>query len=322
MEVIELKHPLNKELVANNKIVLALGFFDGVHLGHQTVIQQAKAEAVKRNIPLAVMSFNQHPKIVYGGINPKSYKYLTTNNRKVALMEEQGVDIFYIVEYTYAFGTQSPQEFVDNYIVDLQAELVVAGFDYTYGLAEIANMKTLPNHAKGRFDIISVDEIKYQESKVGSTQIKKDIEEGNIERANKNLGYIYEISGTVIHGKKLGRQMGFPTANVQVDHPQLIPAAGVYAVEFMVGDDWYIGAASIGYNITFYEDFNLSCEVYILDFDKYIYGEKVKVRWHHYLRGEVKFDNMEGLIEQLHKDEQDTVEYFKNLKAQRRVNLA
>lgn len=313
MKVIELNHPLDQQLIDDSRVVLALGFFDGVHLGHQTVIMRAKEEASKRKLPLAVMTFNQHPKIVYGGIDSRTYKYLTTIDRKIELMEDLGVDTLYIVEYTYAFGTQSPQEFVDNYIVKLNADLVVAGFDYTYGLADIANMTTLPVHSQGRFDIISVDEIKYMDKKVGSTSIKEDIETGRIERANENLGYIYEISGTVVHGQKLGRQMGFPTANVQVDHPQLIPASGVYAVEFNVGDKWYQGAASIGYNITFYEDFHLSCEVYIIDFDQFIYGEKVKVRWHHYLRGEIKFDGMDGLIQQLHKDEEDTIDYFKNL---------
>lgn len=310
MEVIHLIHPYQTDQIPADRVVLALGFFDGVHLGHQTVIQRARAEADRRNLPLALMTFNQQPRIVYGGINPKTYKYLSTNDRKMTLLEDLKVDIVYMIDYTYSFGHQAPEEFVQNYIVDINADVVVAGSDYTYGKADIANMKTLPAHADGRFDIVTVDLLKSLNRKISTTEIKNDLSSGNIERANRDLGYIYENYGTVIHGEKVGRKIGFPTANVQVNHPQLLPAVGVYAVEFWVSGRWYLGAASIGYNVTLYNDHNLTCEVYIIDYDEFIYGEKVKVRWHHYLRGEIKFDSMDGLIEQLHKDEENTRKYF------------
>lgn len=313
MKIVHITHPnLNDETIQEEK-VLALGFFDGVHLAHQEVIKTAKAEANRRDLPLAVMTFNQHPKIIYGGIDPKTFKYVSTIERKYELMEALEVDILYVVNYTYDFGHQPPQVFVDNYIIGFNAQAVVAGFDYTYGKPQVANMKTLPEHAKGRFDIIEVGQLVSHNHKVGTTTIKEYLEEGQIGLANEDLGYIYQNQGIVIHGKKVGRTIGFPTANIQIEHPQLIPGVGVYAVRVLVGGEWYLGAASIGYNITLYDDYGLSVEVYILDFDKYIYGETIRVAWHHRLRDELKFDGLDGLIEQLEKDERDTQEYFNKL---------
>ena len=150
MEIIELKHPYQEKEIIQEPIVLSLGFFDGVHLGHQAVIRKAKEEAVKYGYKLAVMTFNQHPKIVYTKLDDESMFYLSTNERKAELLADFGVDILYLVEYTWDFGSQEPQEFVDRYLVDLNAKVVVAGFDYTYGKPEVANMQTFPGHAAGR----------------------------------------------------------------------------------------------------------------------------------------------------------------------------
>lgn len=314
MEIIELSHPYNDEEIVQEPIVLALGFFDGVHLGHQAVIRTAKDEAVKRGIKLAVMTFNQHPKIVYSKLDEESMFYLSTNERKAELLEGLGVDILYLVDYTWAFGSQSPQEFVDCYIVELNAKAVVAGFDYTYGKKDVANMQTLPEHADGRFDIVEVDQLSINQHKIASTSIREHIETGQIQAANKELGYLYQTSGTVVHGEKRGGALlGYPTANVETSSKELLPGIGVYIVEFFVSDKWHQGMASVGYNVTFGENRPVTCEVFILDFDQMIYGEQVKVRWHHYLRGEIKFDGLDGLIKQLDQDLLDTKAYFAEL---------
>lgn len=314
MKIIKLTHPYDPSDIPEDKVVMTLGFFDGVHLGHQKVIKRAREEADKRKLPLALMTFNQHPKIVYENIKLDAYKYLSTNQRKAELVEALGVDYLYIVEYTFDFGSQSPQEFVENYLIGLNVEAAVAGFDYTYGKKDIANMKTLPIHASDRFDVIEVDQLSHKQNKIATTHIKELLKLGDVDQANLELGYIYEVYGTVIHGEKVGRQLGFPTANIQLPHPQLTPGIGVYAVEIKVKDRWYLGSASIGHNVTFYDDADLTVEVYILDFKEMIYGEKVRVKWHHYLRGEQKFDSVDGLIDQLHRDEENTRQYFKNLK--------
>lgn len=314
MKIIELNHPYNKEEIVPEPIVLALGFFDGVHLGHQAVIRTAKEEAVKRGIKLAVMTFNQHPKIVYTKLDEESMFYLSTNERKAELLKNLGVDILYLVDYTWAFGSQLPQAFVDSYIVELNAKAVVAGFDYTYGKKDVANMDTLPEHASDRFDIVKVDQLSINQHKIASTSIREYIEKGQISEANKELGYLYQTSGIVVHGEKRGGALlGYPTANVETASKELLPGIGIYIVEFFIADEWHQGMASVGYNVTFGDNRPMTCEVYILDFDQMIYGEAVKVRWHHYLRGEIKFEGLEGLIKQLDQDLVDTREYFSEL---------
>lgn len=310
MQKIYLRHPYDISKIIQEPIVIALGYFDGVHLGHQRVIKMAVNEARLRGIKAAVMTFSQHPKIVYQKMNPKEMFYLSTNPRKEELFEQMGLDIMYMIDYTFDFGSQSPQAFVDNYLVALNVEVVVAGFDYTYGKRDIANMQTLPEHAKGRFEIIEVPELILHQKKIGSSSIKTLIEEGKMDIANEELGYIYQTSGVVIHGDKRGRLLGYPTANILTNELELIPAVGVYAVEIEIHGHWYIGMASIGYNITFEANRKMTCEVYILDFNQTIYGESVKIKWHHYLRPELKFDGVEGLIAQLDQDLIDTKAYF------------
>lgn len=310
MEIINIHHPYKKEQIPDDSVVLALGYFDGVHLGHQAVIAKAKAEAEKRNLKVAVMTFNHHPSIVYKKLDIDSMKYLSVLERKIELMESLGVDYFYVIEFTYDFGTLKPQEFVDQYIVDLHAEVAVAGFDYSYGPKDIANMKTLPIYAKNRFDIIEVTERVSDGSKISSTNIRTALDEGNMEYVNSKLGYIYQFDGYVMHGDARGRTLGYPTANLRVEKHIRLPKTGVYVVSVCIQGTWYKGMASIGYNITFEKDRQKTIEVNIFHFNKMIYGEKIKVRWHHYLRGEVKFSGIQGLIEQLDMDKLESEKYF------------
>lgn len=311
MEIINIHHPYSREIIPEEPIVLALGFFDGVHKGHQRVILEAKKEAERRNAKLAVMTFNHHPGIVFQKLDAETMRYLSVMDRKIELMEGLGVDYFYVVEFTYDFGTLKPQEFVDQYIVGLHAEAVVAGFDYTYGPKPIANMETLPNYAQNRFAIIEIPEqVSTEKEKISSTSIREALDTGNVEKANNMLGYIYQFNGLVMHGDARGREMGFPTANIQVSKHVRLPKVGVYVVSILVQGEWHRGMASIGYNITFEENRKKTIEVNILDFNKMIYGEEVSVRWHHFLRDEVKYNGMEALIEQLKQDKKDTERYF------------
>lgn len=310
MEVINIHHPYKESQIPKEDAVLVLGFFDGVHRGHQKVIETAKKEANKRGAKLALMTFNHHPSVVFQKVDHKTMKYITTIEQKITRMEEEGIDILYVVEFTSAFAGLKPQEFVDEYIVGLNAVVAVAGFDYTYGKKEIAGMSHLPEYAKGRFDIIEVPEQTQGEEKISSTNIRKMMAEGNMEGANDFLGYTYQLSGMVVHGDKRGRLLGFPTANIKIPQKSLLPAVGVYAVKINVANQWYMGMAQIGYNITFEKDRPMTIEVNILDFDEDIYGEQVSVEWCHFLRKEMKFDGMEGLIDQLKTDEEDTRKYF------------
>lgn len=308
MKIIQLQHP--HTLTDVESVVLVLGFFDGVHRGHQEVIRVAREEANRRGLPLALMTFNQHPKIVYAPMKPEEMDYLSNYERKMQLLEANGVDIVYLVEFTYQFGQQLPQEFVDRYVIGLGASVAVAGFDYTYGPKEIANMQTLPMHTGNRCQVIEVPALQMNQEKIGSTPIRQLISEGKVDLANEELGYIYETNGVVVHGEKRGRTIGFPTANIQACSGQVQPGLGIYSVEIKVGHKWYQGMASIGYNVTFDTETGKTIEVHIFDFNQMIYGEQVKVRWYHYLRSEIKFSGIEGLVAQLQEDQQATIEYF------------
>lgn len=310
MKVINIHHPYEASQIPNEDVVLALGFFDGVHLGHQEVIERAKKIADEKKLKLAVMTFNQHPSIVFQKINPEQMKYLSTIERKKCLMEDLGVDYLYIIEFTSHFASLAPLDFVNQYMVDLHAKVVVAGFDYTYGPKEIADMAHLPEYATERFDVVVVDKQTTDNKKISSTRIREKLAEGEMEKVNALLGYAYQTPGRVVHGDARGRLLGFPTANIEVASGVRLPQPGIYAVKIKVGQNWHLGMASIGYNVTFGDDRDLTVEVYILDFNQDIYGEQVEVAWYHYLRSELKFDSVEQLIAQLKQDEIDTATFF------------
>ena len=312
MQIIELSHPYAKECIIQEPIVLALGFFDGIHLGHKEVITTAKKVAEERGYKVAVMSFNQHPSVIFQNVDPDSIQYVSPLERKKELLKELGVDIFYLVDFTKEFGALSPQEFVDQYIVDLNAKVVVAGFDYTYGKRDIANMELLPNYADNRFEIISIAEQKSENGKISSTAVRDLLLQGEIEKANELLGYDYIMNGVVVHGFGRGSKMlGFPTANIEVSNDTFLLKNGVYIVEMLVEGKWIPGMASIGINPTFDDVHKVTIEVNLLDFDKDIYHLPVRVKWLKYLRPELKFEGIDALIAQLKKDEQDTRNYFK-----------
>lgn len=304
MEIKKLHHPFDKSCLHQDDIVLILGFFDGVHRGHTEVISKGVELAKKHQLRSVVMTFNRHPSLVYQKYHPTRHAYLTTNDRKAWLIERLGVDILYEAEFTSKFGSLSPEEFVQQYMVDWNAQFVVAGFDYTYGEKATANMDRLPQLADGRFEVVTVEKKVDELGKISSTRIRKLISNGNIQEANKLLGYYYETSGYVIHGEARGRTLGYPTANIE-PHPYVfIPQVGIYAVKIKVDGQWYGGMASIGYNVTFGFRNNQSIEVHIFDFDETIYGEDVEIKWIKYIRDEMKFDSGEELVDQLDKDQE------------------
>lgn len=311
MKIIEIRHPYQKEQIVDEKVVLILGFFDGVHIAHQHLIETGVKIAKERNLKAALMTFNRRPKIVYDKLPNGVYTNITQFQQKAERIEALGVDILYKVFFNSEFGNLPPEEFVEQYIVNWNAQVVVAGYDYTYGKPEIASMKHLPIHAKNRFEIINVGEEKRAGKTVSSTQIRHYIETGNISAANEMLGYPYETLGFVIRGDARGRELGYPTANIYSHPYTLLPQNGVYAVYLTVKGRRYPGMASVGYNVTFKNEQQLSVEVNIFDFDEQIYGEDVKIEWISYLRPEIKFNQVEDLIHQLDEDEIKTRKLLK-----------
>lgn len=316
MKIVKLKEPYDKNAIVDSPIVIALGFFDGVHRGHQEVIKRAIEKGKSLGVKVAVMTFDRHPKIIFQNIDGEKFKYLTMLDEKLEHFKNLGVDIAYVVKFDENLAYLSPQDFIDKYVVGLHAICVVAGQDYTYGKHDIANMDTISDFAKGRFEIITVDHLQRNNQKISSTQIRKDLDSGNVEAANLLLGYQYENHGTVEHGFKRGRKIGFPTLNVSIPKNERILGEGVYAVKVKIDKDnsWYEGMASIGHNETFGDDLEKTVEINLFNFDKSVYGEKVIVKWYKFLREMVKFDSVEELIDQLNKDKRDTEVFFGDLK--------
>ncbi|PLT31590.1 bifunctional riboflavin kinase/FAD synthetase [Peribacillus deserti] len=311
MKVFYLNHPhqFNKNDFPPH--VLALGFFDGVHLGHRQVIQTAKEKAGGMSLPVSIMTFDPHPSAVLGK-STKVVKYITPLKEKIEIINRLGIDNLFVVHFTESFAKLLPQEFVDQYIIGLHVKHVVAGFDYSYGRLGKGTMETMPFHSREEFTSTTVEKHTLNDEKVSSTQIREMLADGRTEELPSLLGRFYTTSGTVIHGEKRGRQLGFPTANISLSEEFIYPSPGVYAVRIQINDEWYHGVCNVGFKPTFHEKRpeNPNVEVHIFDFDRSIYGENVKVEWHKRLRSEQKFNGLEALVEQISKDKQEAKSYF------------
>ncbi|USS85422.1 riboflavin biosynthesis protein RibF [Fructilactobacillus myrtifloralis] len=310
MQIMQLTYPLAPDLEFPTPVVLAMGFFDGVHQGHQQVIERARHLAAQRNLPLAVLTYDHHPALVYQKLTGDAARYLTLKTAKYERFAALGVDYVYEVNYDYLFQAQTPQEFVDNFIIRMQAQVVVAGFDHTYGEREAA-MDNLTDYAQDRFTVVTVPATTVDGKKVSSTRIRRNLSAGHIETVNRLLQRPFQITGTVVHGFARGRTLGYPTANVQYDDLQRMPGLGVYLVKMQINDHWYPAMASIGKNVTFGDQNPVTLEVHLFDFNQNLYGKQVAVQFLTKTRDEVKYQGPEALVAQLRRDEQEARKFFK-----------
>ncbi|MFK9092442.1 bifunctional riboflavin kinase/FAD synthetase [Bacillus salipaludis] len=311
MEIIKLSFP--NKVVYNEfpPLAIALGYFDGVHRGHQQVILEAKKQAEAKGLSSAVMTFDPHPSVVLGK-NEKHVQYITPFEEKVKIIEELNIDYLFIVQFTTNFANLLPQEFIDQYVIGLNVQHVVAGFDFTYGRMGKGTMETLPFHSRDQFSYSVVPKFVQENEKVSSTRIRNLLREGKTNELPTLLGRFYTTTGEVIHGDKRGRTIGFPTANIDLKGDYIIPPVGVYAVRLKVHSAWHNGVCNVGFKPTFNkESLKLSVEVHLFDFNQEIYGEEVEIEWHLYLRKEQKFSGIEQLVTQIEKDKKQTIEYFK-----------
>lgn len=313
MEIIQITHPPGSNLTSTGEKVMALGYFDGVHIGHQKVIQTAVEEARKKGQKAAVMTFHPHPSVVLKQLN-KREDYLTPIEEKARLIKQLGVDELYIVKFDEAFSQLSPQEFVDTYLIKQEVKHVVAGFDFTYGRMAKGNMETLVEESRNMFGITVIPKIEQDHEKVSTTHIRELILNGQVDKAVPLLGRPYLIRGMVVHGDKRGRTIGFPTANIKTHAPFLYPQLGVYAVKMETEAGTFNGVCNVGLRPTFYEKEKTPLiEVYLLDFNSDLYGETVTVTWYKKLRDEQKFNGIEALKSQIDRDKEEAVAFFNSL---------
>ncbi|HHW38925.1 MAG TPA: bifunctional riboflavin kinase/FAD synthetase [Bacillales bacterium] len=322
MKIIELKHPYSINQHDLPPIVLALGYFDGVHLGHQKVMETAKDKAEQLGIHSAVMTFDPHPSVVLRNSQAHA-ACITSIKDKAEEIEKMGIDYLFIVDFTPSFAELLPQQFVDQYIIGLHVKHVVAGFDYTYGRLGKGTMETLPFHSREMFTQTVVDKVVENNEKISSTLIRELILNGNMDILPTYLGRFYKTNGIVIHGEKRGRTIGFPTANIEHIAEYILPATGVYAVYCKVSENWYKGVLNIGYKPTFHDPstVKLSLEVHIIDFSDSIYAEEVQVMWIKRIRSEQKFNSIEELIAQIQRDKEAAIRHLESIKKDKNLHF-
>lgn len=300
METIHLTYPETPDVVPS---VMVLGFFDGVHTGHQAVIRHAQEQAERLNVPVTVVTFDPHPKQVLSN-KPDAVRYITPLSRKLKRIESLGVERCLVLTFTKELAGLSPQQFVDDYLIGAGAVHVTAGFDYSYGKFGEGAMETMPFHARGRFTTSVVNEQTEGGEKVSSTRIRKLLGAGEVDAAATLLGSPYVICGEVIHGDARGRTIGYPTANVVMDASYVMPRLGVYATRVRLRDGRTFHAmTNVGRRPTFYDTGDVSIESHLFDFSEDLYGQLIEIEWVRFIRNERAFDGLDSLIAQLKQDE-------------------
>ena len=298
-------YELAPSLPAFRNAVLTIGTFDGVHKGHQKIIQQLKETAAAVHGETVIITFHPHPRKIVSSV-PGDVKLLTTLQEKISLLEKAGIDHLVVVPFDHHFSNLSAEAYITDFIVAyFKPHTVVIGYDHRFGKGRIGDFNLLEEVGKAHgFVVNEISEQVLEESVVSSTKIRASIAAHDIETANTFLGHPYFFDGLVVEGNKLGRTIGYPTANLHIaSEEKLIPSDGVYAVRVTIGDanQVYDGMMNIGVRPTI-DGKKRVVEVNIFDFDADIYGAQVKVELYYYLRGEVKFEGLEGLKTQLLKD--------------------
>lgn len=282
--------------------------FDGVHLGHKCIIDELKKVGSAHHLETAVLTFWPHPRFVF---NPnEDLKLLNTLDEKTLLMEKYGINNLFLKEFDDEFRNLTGEEFVRQILIEkLNVKYLIIGYDHSFGKNKSGNFELLQKLSKELdFEVEQMEAINIHENNISSTKIRNALLAGNILEANEMLGYSYSVSGKVVHGKKLGRTIGYPTANIETENIKLLPKKGAYIVEVFVNNQQYKGMLSVGTNPTVNGE-KLTVEVYILDFEGDIYDEKITVKFRDFLHEEIKFEGLEKLIERLDEDKILTMNY-------------
>lgn len=284
--------------------------FDGVHRGHKHLIDYLVGKARSLGGESVLITLEPHPRVVLAG-DHSSPRFLTSLDEKRQLMEAVGPDKLMVIPFTRRLSRLSACDFIKDYLVDIiGVQHLVLGFDHQFGYRGYGNAETITGCAdRYGFGVDRMEALKNRDLVISSTTIRDLISRGSLARANSLLGYPYLLKGRVVEGKKIGRLLGFPTANIAPDYKyKLIPADGVYAVEVSVDAAVYIAMLYIGPRPTIEsKDGKRTIEVNIFDFDKDIYGKQIIIRFMHRLRGDRKFNSRELLLEQIRKDKAETL---------------
>jgi riboflavin kinase/FMN adenylyltransferase len=305
----QVHHNLDQLPVFKNAVI-TIGTFDGVHKGHIQIIDRLKLEAKQRNGETVIVTFHPHPrKVVSSAI--LGIRLINTLEERIMLLNNLGIDHLVIVPFTEVFANQTAEQYVHDFLVEkFHPSCIIIGYDHQFGRDRSGSFKLLETKsASYGFEVKEITKHDLDNISISSTNIREYILHNNIGQANKLLGYNFFFSGKVVHGNKLGRKLGYPTANLKVeDEEKIIPGNGIYAVYAKAeGSDKLLkGMMSIGFRPTV-DGKKRVIEVNIFDFDKEIYEQHLVVHVVAYLRQEIKFDSLEALVEQMGKDKMESL---------------
>lgn len=305
-------HRQTEQLPVFRNAVVTIGTFDGVHRGHRQIIDQVVAEARRIGGESVIVTFHPHPRQIVRGSHPVAL--INTLEEKINLLEAAGVDHLVIVPFTASFASYTAEEYIEEFLLKrFNPHTLIIGYDHRFGKNRTGDFKLLESYAaRNHFNLVEIAPQLLQEVAVSSTRIRNAVLEGDMNLANELLGYAFNFEGTVVEGNRIGRTIGYPTANLQITDPEKItPGNGVYAVIVEIpdqsGDITRKGMMNIGHRPTV-DGTRRTIEVNIFDFNGNLYGEIIRVRVMHYLRGEQKFSGLDELKAQLGRDREKALE--------------
>ena len=296
--------------------VITIGTFDGVHIGHRKIIKRIVESAENSALESAVLTFFPHPRMVLQ--KEVGIELINTIEERKQILENTGIDHLIVHPFTRAFSRLTAQEYIEEVLVKkLQAKKVIIGYDHRFGRNRNADIEDLRKYGeKYGFEVEEISKQDVDEVAVSSTKIRKALQEGDVEKANTYLGSNFLLTGTIVKGKGLGKDLGFPTANLKIEETyKLIPKTGVYVVKALIDDQEFFGMMNIGYNPTVGGS-EKTIETYFFNLDKNLYGKKLQIEMLKRIREEKKFSGVEELIGAMKEDQAFSEKYIHQFKTQ------
>jgi len=292
---------MNEKYQMDQNTVVVLGNFDGIHRGHQALLDQARLEKEHEGQDVLVFTFQSHPS--HDLPNQQAIRYLFSNQQRIEIFEKLGVDVVVSVPFLKVKNLPARAFAEEILLRNLKAATIIVGHDFRFGAGAAGNVDLLKEICQANdIKLLVVGKKVMGSERISSTRIRQAIAQGDLQEAERLLGRPYQLTGHVIHGKKLGRTMGIPTANLEMRLPYVVPKFGVYYSQILVDDRSFYAVTSIGLNPTVDQRIHPSIEIHILDFDEMIYGHRIRLNLFQMIREEKKFENLEALINQIHQD--------------------
>lgn len=290
---------------------VTLGKFDGLHRGHELLMQNVLECSRKYKVASVAFTFDMPPR---NRVEEIVANVLTTNDEKQYIFEKQGIDYLIECPFTPEVMAMEPEAFIKWIVDSLNMKYVVVGDDFRFGHKRAGDYHTLQQYEEQYgYKTIVLDKLKDSNRDISSTYVREKIADGNIRKANQLLGYHYFIKSEILHGKKLGRRIGIPTINMILPEHKLLPPNGVYVTEVLVDGKTYMGVTNVGCKPTVSKERVIGVETYIDDFNQDVYGEKIVVSFLEFIRPEMKFASVEELKKQMNTDIQVARKYYKNI---------